>query len=269
MPNTKDAETSTKQNILILGNTGSGKTTQIRTLPGKKFAYIFDPNAIASLKGADIEYQEYYPDALEMDATIKGFNKGSRSDTPSSRLEPTTYLDWVNDLNSKVESDFLKDYDWLCLDSITFLQKIAFDRNAYINNRYGKIEELSDYRVVGSKVSDIIRSICSLPINVYITGHITEFQDEVTKKISVEANLAGSAKRNVPLVMTNIWLAEPYGDEKKARYRIQTRPGSRGFQSIRSSIDGLEFYEDVTIEDFTHAEDYGIGKLLKRHKGDH
>ena len=267
MPNAKDAKTNDKQNILMLGLTGSGKTTQIWTLPGKKFAYLFDPNALASLQGCDLDYEQYLPEATEMDATIKGFNKGSRSDTPASRREPTAYIRWVEDINNKVEEGTFDDYDWLCIDSLTFLQKTAFDRNAFINNRYGKIEELGDYRVVGSKISDIIRNICSLPINVYITGHLRDFQDEVTKKITTEANLAGSAKNMVPLVMSNIWLAESYGDEKNAKYRIQTRPGSRGFQAIRSSVKGLEFYEDVTINDFTHAEDYGIGKLL-RQKGD-
>jgi hypothetical protein len=269
MPNAKDASTPTKHNILLVGPTGSGKTSQIWTLPGKKFAYLFDPNALASLRGCDLDYQEFLPDILEMDSTLKGFNKGSRSDQPASRREPTTYLDWGNDLNEKSQSGFFDSYDWLIIDSLTFLQKAAFDRNAWINDRYGKIEELSDYRVVGSKLSDITRSICSLPINVYLTGHIREFQDEVSRKISTEANLAGSARTNVPLVMTNIWLAGVgEADEGRAQYTVQTQPAKRGLQTIRSTIKGLEPIEDVTILDFNRAEDFGIGALLNRHKGD-
>ena len=265
MPNAKSATARTKQNILLVGEAGAGKSTQIWTLPGKKFAYFFDSNAIASVQGCDLEYEEFLPDILELDSTIKGFNKGSRSDQPSSKREPTTYIKWGEDLNERAESGFFKDYDWLILDSLTSLQKACFDRNAWINGRYGKVEELSDYRVVGAKLSDIIRSICALPCNILMIGHLKEFQDEVSKKITTEANLAGSAKSNVMIPMTNVWLASSQGDGEKAKFVIQTRPGKRGLKTIRSSLKGLEFEEDVTIGDFSNAEAYGIGKLLKDH----
>ena len=185
MPNAKSASTPSHQNILVVGPTGSGKTTLIWTLPGKKFAYLFDPNALESLRGLDIDYEEFLPDALEMDATLKGFNRGSKDDRPASKLEPTTYMKWVEDLNKKADNDVFSNYDWLILDSATFMQKTLFDRQLYINNRYGKVEELADYRVVGSKLSEIFRSIASIPIHIFVTGHVNEFQVEVSKKPTV------------------------------------------------------------------------------------
>lgn len=268
MPNAQDYKGTTKQNILVVGPTGSGKTTLIRSLPGRKFVYVFDPNALASLQGADLDYELFLPDSLEIDATLKGFNKGSRSDNiAGSRIEPTTYNRWVEDLNARVEEDFFKDYDWLCIDSGTFLLKTIMDRCLYINNRYGKVEELSDFRVVGSKMSDLFRPIAGLDINIYLTGHVKEFQDEITKKITTELALAGSAKLNIPMVMSNIWLARSASTDKELKFEIQTRAESRGLQTIRSSIPDLPAVVDVTIKDFTHAEDYGLGPILKA-KGD-
>ena len=262
MPNAKNDSIDLKQNILLVGTTGSGKTSQIWSLPGKKFAYLFDPNALASLQGCDLDYEEFLPDTLEIDATLKGFNKGARSDTPGSRIEPTTYLNWVEDFNKREADGFFESYDWICIDSLTFLQKTLFDRQLYINNRYGKVEELADYRVVGSKLGNLFRPLSSLKTNLFVTGHLSEFQDEKTKKISTELTLAGSAKRDLPLVMSNIWLARGASDEKNIKYEIQTRPAMRGLQCIRSSISGLEMLEDVTIKDFNHADEYGIGKIL-------
>lgn len=261
MANAKDFSSPVYQKILILGGAGSGKTTQIRTLPGRKFAYLFDPAALASLSGADIEYEEFLPDALEMDASIKGFNKGSKSDRAPSEREPTIYMDWVKDINDKSESGFFKDFQWLCFDSLSLLANAVMDRQMYLNNRYGGIEDLADYRIVGKKIADVFRSICSLPINIYCTGHISSFQDEKTKKIEYQIQLPGSARNALPLLFSNIWMALPTIDDKGV-YGLRTRPEPRGFQSIRCTLRGIEPIIDVTIKDFDRAENYGIGKLL-------
>jgi len=270
MPNAKDAGLSTVERILIAGKTGTGKTAQIWTLPGRKFAYIFDPNSMSTLRGCNVDYEEFYPDFLQMDATLKGFNKGSKSDTlpaAKNKREPAIYMKWIEDINSKVERGFFKDYDWLILDSLTFLSKAVMDRQLFINNRYGDIEELGDYRVVGSKMADVFGSISALPLNLYCTSHFTTFQDEKTKKIETQLMLPGKARNIIPLMFTNVWLAQTSEGEKGSiRYEIRTRPDPRGLQDIRSSIQGLNTIEDVTIRSFGDLASGGIGALLQRAK---
>ena len=269
MPNAKDAGLSTVERILIAGKTGTGKTAQIWTLPGRKFAYIFDPNSMSTLRGCNVDYEEFYPDFLQMDATLKGFNKGSKSDTlpVKNKREPAIYMKWIEDINSKVERGFFKDYDWLILDSLTFLSKAVMDRQLFINNRYGDIEELGDYRVVGSKMADVFGSISALPLNLYCTSHFTTFQDEKTKKIETQLMLPGKARNIIPLMFTNVWLAQTSEGEKgTVRYEIRTRPDPRGLQDIRSSIQGLNTIEDVTIRSFGDLASGGIGALLQRAK---
>jgi hypothetical protein len=270
MPNAKDAvgDSVAFRRILVVGKTGSGKSAQIWTLPGKKFAYIFDPNTLATVQGSDVDYETFYPDFLEMDATLKGFNKGSKSDKlpQASKREPNTYMKWVEDMNAKVEAGFFKDYQWIIFDSLTFLVKATMDRQLYINGRYGDIEELGDYRIVGSKLSDVFNSIVSLPINIYATGHLSTFQDEKTKKIETQLLLPGKARNMFPLMFTDIWLAYIEEGEKGAtRYNIRTIPDSRGLQDIRTSLKGLKAVEDVTINKFDpDSTRYGIGALLQR-----
>jgi GTPase SAR1 family protein len=46
MANAKDAHATSTPKILLLGDTGAGKTTQVLTLPGRKFAYLFDPKSL-------------------------------------------------------------------------------------------------------------------------------------------------------------------------------------------------------------------------------
>jgi GTPase SAR1 family protein len=262
MPNAKDAELSPWERLLVVGRTGSGKTAQIWTLPGRKFAYIFDVNALPSLKGLDMDYETFHPDVLEMDATLKGFNKDSTSDKmKGSKREPTVYMRWVDDLNERVDKKLFDAYDWLIIDSLSFFSKAVMDRQMYINKRYGDIEDLGDYRVVGSKIADVFGSVSSLPINIYCTGHVNVFQDDKTKKIETELNLPGKARRILPTVFTNVWLSHYEND----KYLIRTKPENRGLQDIRTSLPGLKPDEDVTIPSFDgNADRHGIGALLRR-----
>lgn len=266
MPNATNLEQSIHRNIMMVGPTGSGKTSQIWTLPGKKFAYIFDPNALASLVGLDLDYEEFLPSALELDSSIKGFNRDARADDKafSSKIEPVSFPNFVEDINNRHDKGFFSNYDWIIFDSGTYLARACMDRQLWINRRFGKVEDLADYRIVGSKLSDVFRPITSLPINIYFTGHITEFQDEKTKKITVQLMLPGGAKTYLPLMFTDIWEAYGASTEEERKFMVKTRPEKRGLQTIRSSLKNLEMYEDVTIKDFAKPEQFGIGQLLTR-----
>lgn len=263
MPNAKELSAPAYQNILLVGPTGSGKTSQIWTLPGKKFAYIFDPNSLASLQGCDLEYETFFPDIMELDSTVRGFNRDSKDRGQKSKLEPTRYLEFTTHLTEKAKEGYFKQFDWVCFDSITFLERLAMQRQLYINNRYGFVEDLSDYRCVGSKMSDLFTSILSEDVNIFCTGHVASYRDEKTSKVSTQLKLAGSGKDNIPLSMTNIWQAISQTEGEKRKFVIQTVPEKRGLQCIRSQVKGLKTFHDVTIEDFNNPENYGIGALLK------
>lgn len=269
MPNAKDATAlTTRHKILIVGGSGSGKTSQIWTLPGRKFAYFFDPAALPSVMGLDIDYEMFLPDSLELDATLKGFNKNSKDDkVPDGKpREPGVYKRWVEDLNKRDAEGYFKNIDWLIIDSLTLLANAVMDRQMWLNNRYGGIEDLGDYRIVGSKLTEVFRSITSIDVNLFCTGHISTFQDELTKRIISQLQLPGKARTQLPLYFSNIWEARSTNDEKTGFYNILTKAEPRGFQEIRSSLQGLKPIEDVTIKDFNKPEDSGIGRLIKTAK---
>lgn len=250
---------------MLVGPTGAGKSAQIWTLPGRKYVYVFDPNTLSTIaKAPDTKYVEFLPDFSEMDATLKGFNKGAKSDKPERAKEPTMYLRWVDHINDFEARKRFEDFDWLVFDSLTFVAKAVMDRQLYINNRYGDIEELGDYRVVGSKLADVFGTISSLPINIYSTGHIQTYEDEKTKKIVTQIMLPGKGRTMLPLSHTDTW--EARAGEKAGTYEVKTAPESRGLQEIRSAMKGLKPIEDVTIKNFDKATDYGIGALLKKSK---
>lgn len=272
MPNAKDAELTNTKRILMLGKTGSGKTAQIWTLPGKKFVYIFDPNTLSTIRGLDIEYAEFMPDVLEMDAMLKGFNKGAMDDklpTKTSKREPTAYIDWVSDLNKRVEEKYFESFQWLIFDSTTFISRAIMSRQLYINNRYGGLSDRADYRVVGDKIAELFSTINTMPLNIYATGHLQSYEDEKTSKVETKINLPGQARTILPLVFTDIFMTttDEGGPKGEVRYLIRTQPEARGFQDIRTSMRGLKALEDVTIGTWGDGSvRYGIGKLLSQQR---
>lgn len=264
MPNARDGSTASFQKLLVLGEPGAGKTAQLWTLPGRKFAYFFDPNARASVDGLDIDYEEFLPDVDTVDFTLKGFNKGSTSDKPRRKnIEPKTYTAWENDFNDRYDAGFFNNYDWLCFDSLTTMSRALMNRMLFLNGRYGDIEDRSDYRVVGNKLASIFVAIASLKINLYVTGHLTTYQDEKTQKIMTQIGIPGSSRDLLPKLFSNIWLLQAATDDK-AGYTLLTRAEPRGFQAIRTTIPGLAPRVDITIpeKDWRNAGRYGIGKLL-------
>lgn len=275
MPNAKDATAPPTKRILIAGRTGTGKTTQIWSLPGKKFAYIFDPNALSTLiaspphrmQGCDLDYELFLPEMSDVDTSLKGFNKGSKDDNVRKRrVEPQLYNRWEDDVLGR---DF-SGYDWLILDSLTFLSKAVMDRQLFINNRYGGTEEIADYKVVGSKMAEVFGALTGAPINLFCTAHLSVYQDEKTSKLATELYLPGRARTIIPLQFTDIFQAVTKEDDKKGTiHEIRTKPDPKGLQDIRTSIPSLETFEDVTIPRFDdRSVEYGIGALLtgKRRK---
>lgn len=275
MPHLREATVSPYKRILCVGRTGGGKTTQMWTLKGKKFLYNFDPNTIASLKGIadelgieppDIEVEEFLPDLMELDATLKKFNKDGKDDPAGKEYkgrEPTAYNAFLGDINDRVENGYFKEqgFDWLMFDSLTFITKSIMARNMFINAKTGEMEDRSDYRIVGNKVTEIFSSVASLPINIYMTGHLQIFQDEKTNKIETLLQAPGQSRNMLPLIFTDIWQCS----KADKGYTVRTRPDPRGLQDIRCSIQGLEELEDVTIGDFSKAEQFGIGAILAEH----
>lgn len=254
--------------LMIVGPSGSGKTTQFWSLEGRKFIYMFDPNGRRALRDLpDAEIVEFRPDILELDATLKGFNKGSKDDRPTSKREPTVYQRWVDDINQRAEKGYFdaEGFVWLGVDSLTFLAKAVMARQLYINNRYGQVEDLADYKIVGAKLSEVFLSITGLPQHILCTGHINTFQDDLTKKIETLLNLPGRARREFPLMFSNVWQAEATSEGAgPPRYHMRTVPDKRGLKDIRCSIRGLETIEDVTIDWRKDPVGQGIQGLLKR-----
>jgi len=262
--NARDAHATALHKILMLGDTGSGKTTQFLTLPGKKFMYLFDPNAILSLRGYDVDYEEFLPDQLSLavkSLKTSGEQRIAKGDV-STVTKSDLYQRWEKDYNERIAGGFFADYDWVGFDSATTLLDMIMDRVLTINGRFGQWPNQDDYGPQMLTFTNICRQLTSMGIQAYMTGHLETKQDQVTKKIQTRPMMTGRLVNKIPLLFSDIFALDVVLDEKgKPSYRMQTVPDTM-MKTIRTSIKGLEPYENITIDFAQQVEGQGLGGIL-------
>jgi hypothetical protein len=261
MPNTKDLGEDTQLRFLLCGYPGSGKTTQALTLPGRKFAYVFDPNALQALRGADIDYEIFLPDAQDVDLSAKTLKSGV-GDKPRRRKEPVTYMNWEKDFDDRYDSGYFDNYDWVIFDSFTNFLDIIMDRLLYLNGRMGKQPEQADWAAQVNTCSNVRRVLAALDLGILATAHLDLKQNDVSKKIFHHIYITGKLRIRIPQLFNNVWVCHADSDEKGRFYQFQTAP-DKEYPVVRSQWNTAPF-EDATIQDFNRPEDFGLGALMKR-----
>ena len=267
MANAKDARGNTAHRILLLGDTGGGKTTQFLTIPGRKFAYLFDANALLSLQGYDVEYEEFLPDRLNL--SVKSLKKdagGGQKGDKTTNFKNDLYVEWEKDFQDRITKGFFDDYDVIGFDSATTLLDLIMDRVLTINERSGQWPQQDDYGPQMMIFTNICRTLVSLGKTVVMTGHLEMKKDELVGRIFRQPMMTGRLRTKIPLLFSDIFICEAESDGRSdIKYRIQTTP-DRITTTVRTSFKGLKPVEDVTIDFKKPLEGQGIGRLIVNEK---
>ena len=258
MPNAKDATGIIQHRILTLGDTGSGKTSQILTLPGRKYCYLFDSNALLSLRGYDVDYEEVLPSTVSAAASSLKKGLGDKRGTVTSDV----FQVFEAEFDERLKSSFFEPYDWICMDSSTTLLDLIMDRILTINGRFGQWPNVDDFGPQMLAFTNICRTLTGLGKSIYMTGHLETKQDQVTQKITTRPMMTGRLVGKIPLLFSDVFYTDAALDDKgHVNYRIQTVPSGTN-RNIRCSIKGLEPFEDVSIDFSKDPAGQGIGGIL-------
>src|SRR5258708_223585 len=268
MPNAKDANQPITHRILVLGNTGTGKTAQFATFPGKKYAYFFDASALITLRGQDIDYDEFLPTPLRLDITSLEKNKDGtqKGDKVMSGKGSEVYLAWEKDVEEKIRKGFFKEYDWIGIDSGTTLLDVIMDRMLTINGRPGTFPQQDDWGPQMVAFANVMRTFIGMGVGVYLTGHLITDKDEHTQSIVQIPLMTGRLREKIPLIFTDVFKFTAAEDgQGSVRYVMETVPNQRQ-TPIRTSIKGLIPKENITIDWNKPVIGQGLGGILTREK---
>lgn len=259
--NLKDAQIA--ESFLLVGPGGSGKTTQFRTMPGKKFAWIFDPNALASLRGQDIEYAAFIPDVVGKGLALGGKQEVIKAGNTTS---VQVYQEFWNDLRQRISTGYFDGVDSLLLDGLTgltavFEEKVLSD----LGKPAGELEK-REFNLLTREISAALRQITSLGKNLLVIAHRKNIMDQTgTNLKGAEPELVGKSRAVVPTHFSNVFYTTAEGDSSgNVRYFFYTKPsGLIGDARASAAFSHLPGKWEATIKDLDNPGEHGIGKLLK------
>lgn len=179
-------------NVLLIGESKSGKTSSIETLPRGTVLFSFDKGGWHSLgrKGKKLtvvpKFGEWFKDELMLEPTDILCVDYAVSDTVEpnqyTRVDQTLIHTFIQDFNllwSPKASD--KGIFHIAIDSLTSMQRPVLEYVMAINNRVMATQQ--DWGQAINKVDEIIQSAVGLPFDFILTSHIQAEKDEISGKI--------------------------------------------------------------------------------------
>ena len=266
MPNAKElTETGLgKPKFLLSGASGSGKTAQFLTLPGKTFLYLFDPSSLSTIRGFDVEYEMFVPKVASLSTRSLSKDVGDPKKLKVVDAHEI-YLAWEKDIEAKMESGFFDTFDNIGFDSFTTFSDIVMDRVLHLNSRTGQWPQQDDWTAQMNGMKNVVRTLTGqMDLTLICTAHEDLVQDELTHRVMNQIILTGKLRQKIPILFSDVWHLECQIVEGKAKYIAQTKPDKMN-PSCRTSFRELDQFNDVTIRDWNSPKEYGIGALLKKH----
>lgn len=256
--------------IVLVGETGTGKTAQFLTLPGppeRKFVQAFDPGANDTLQDeVPIEWWLARGDLEMAGKTVVKSGKGQKLDKKTTLDGPNLFNEWATDFNAKLSSGFFDNVDYYMLDSATMMAWHALQRVRFLQEEQGRDDERTDYRIAGELITNAMLSVLSLPCTVIVTVHTKYQEDKSTGTKNKTFSLPGGATIYMPRGAGVVWGTEqlPQGKEKRPRFGLVTQQ-NRNHPMVKNSrrFEDLPSLIDVTVDDWARAPEYGIGAILE------
>ena len=196
MPNTKDLKIS-KIKILVWGKPKSGKTFFFRTFPKPAKAYMFDPNGMLSLRGEDIEYEEY---------------RG-----------PTGYRQFRIDLERDMKKGVIKS---IMIDSLSTLEQCMMQDVQEENVKRTENYQIQEYNIYFIRLRALAIDLINYPVHTLFTAHEQTLENKVTGDVAILPSMYGKDMPNeFPMFFDEVYHTEikPHRNEP-SEYFLRTQP---------------------------------------------
>jgi hypothetical protein len=188
--------------FLVIGDSGTGKTNFIRTLP-RPFVFDFD-KGMATLEGTGIPYQTF-KDAPK-GAKILPFMK-DRGIYEWGTAWPAA-MKHLSDIGTLIDKGECP-YDSLCFDSLTLMSDLCM--NNILKNSGKDKPEIQHWGAFLHTMGSIMDQITSWPLIKYLTAHVQRETNDLTQTVEMLPLISGQMKGKISIYFDEIYFAEVTG----------------------------------------------------------
>lgn len=227
------AETlATKNNILVVGPMGTGKTHLLGTAPAPILIHSFDPGGTTTLR-KEIEAGKVFVERFESEDEHK----------------PSIFQSWTNSFNLRHQKGVFGQIGTYCIDSATFWCDAMVNDYLRQKGRANTPLQLQDYPVLMLTLVNTLKIFASLPCYCILTAHLEIEKDETTGRILTFPVLIGKKLRSkVPAMFDEVYVSTVKPSANGVQYNLLTKPD--GLYQARSRIGSGKFdlYEKPDIK---------------------
>lgn len=245
-----DSAQQQKLNIMLTGESGTGKTFLAATCPKPVHIDSFDPGGSKGLIDF-IQRGEIVVDSrYELEDPMK----------------PMAFMDWKRETDARIKGGYFDKFATYMLDSSTmFAAAIMNDilKKAGIPGQAPRFTH--DYVPQKVEIQNWLKKILMLPCHVIVTGHLEMYDDAVDKTVKFRYMTTGKGAITLPLLFDEQWVMEPKKSSNGVDYRILTK--STGTYSARSRLARaglIDQYENVTMKLGDNPNLVGFKAILKK-----
>jgi hypothetical protein len=212
-------------NVLLLGESGSGKSFLASTCPRPVHIDSFDPGGTKGLRKW-IDKGDIIPDI-----------KYEKEDP----LSPSAYSTWKTEFKYRTDNGYFNQMGTYILDSATTWSETIMNAQLMSKNSAGESPKWNrDYEPQKQEIRNWLRRAINLPCTFILTGHL-----EAKKVIEGEAEsleyrflTTGKASIVIPLLFDEIWVMLPKEIANGVEYRILTKSTGKHLARSRLAEEG-------------------------------
>ena len=221
MPNTKDLVIPERSKILLVGRSGSGKTTSLGTFP--KPTYIMDTDqGLGPLMGQDIEYDTFVDRPGEI---------------------PHAYTDIMKKI---IELGKLPNPPaTVALDSFTTFTDLLMSHVSKMLGKTNHLLDRGDWQQVTIRLMNFINQFTSLSCNTVLVAHSDYEKDDVTGIVRIAPLTIGKLKWRLGMYFSEVYYCEVFQDAKGGGRKYVWYTGSDSNHDAKSRLSGSAGYLDV------------------------
>ena len=255
---------------LVLGDSHTGKTRSLSTLPGKSVLFNFDgPDNVTALRVPFVETNslcEFWETKQEIERIVVANYTAEVPGDLSLAADPMPRKDlverFIKDINSlNIHSEYLmteENNGNLIVETVGSLGYSILD---YITAYNGKSKiEIQFYDSAMKKFAAIVGKLMSYGMNVIMTGHIQAEKDEITGWTRLTPYIWGKKMpETIPRLFGEVFQTIVTGTGGTIKYQWLTKP-------TEGSTIGLKFLGTRKIDGLPRIIEQDFGYLDKLSK---